>query len=485
MSTFFNSRISSGPERSIKIFSIACIFAVIVVGFILPRTVNIEKSFNMDDRIPIEVSLSMERNGDNNPDWGRAALIPDFQEMHYQFYPYMIISHYWMQVESERSVKSLRHLNFLLQALALILFGLAMIQVKSTWMTLIFGVLLLICNPALMSDYMQARPESLLYFFTSILLFALCLFEKSPKASISLAGVVIGACIATKFSLLPLLFMPAWLILIDRNIKKHHFYALLILSSLVGIFISAPYAVANPDKILATVTKLSAQYASSHPPHSLIEYSYLKQLSWILEFFFWVFPLLILTPLLVLFDMRSLCNFSLSMKICVGSSILILAYIFYFSFKPIFFERNFSHLHILATFSFATLLTMKYRLLVFAAAVLALATMAKQTASIYLSLNQQGKSIAEREFIDANYSGIPTVNVSFRQVYRMNTPLCGIVRVIDYRSQYSERYREQLNASGFRHLITFPGYFHRLPTSTLHTYFSASFSYHEKHCASP
>ena len=170
------------------------------------------------------------------------------------------------------------------------------------------------------------------------------------------------------------------------------------------------------------------------------------------------------------------CKDRLLSNIGAATGLLIALYVLYLATKPVFFERNFAQLHVLAAFSCALFLyrsvQSKFGLVLASGAPLLL--MGYWNLCLFVSISDLSKE-ADRRYA-------PNLQISFADVFSQRVPSCGVLKVVNYGDDYFELYAQELAASGFKEIGEYRSPFHILPVSTLQTYVQPSYGYFKKTC---
>jgi hypothetical protein len=221
-----------------------------------------------------------------------------------------------------------------------------------------------------------------------------------------------------------------------------------------GIIAGAPYAVLNPEAFLNGMTALARQYSGGHPPHSLADPSFWRQLFWIVSF-----HLVLYGPLpLGLFAIRRLP------PLLMGVGIYSIAMILYFSTQAVFFERN------LCLVIFSLILVSGYVAGRMRGGYLIIATMLVPMVywSLVIAFTANTDWRSAKTFEVARFGKeVPHVWAHFAA----GGHACPIVvGVLDYGDEYSRSFIETYRASGLEFLETLRSPFEIVPTSTLQPY---------------
>jgi hypothetical protein len=409
---------------------------------------------NIDESIPIAVSYAMYSSGRLDPNWARAELTPSLRYPQYNFYTYNIASHAVLKLMKFVTVDPLvllRFANLAYQAIAIAAVVAALWNAGASAMVLWLAAALLTVAPALVHDAHMARPESFLYMLFGLAVLAATL-PMGLVARASLVGAVVGIGTACKITFLAtgLVFLP-FLWPVSRQALPAATVA--AAATVAGFAISAPYALFNFDVLMNGMRYLFAQYASAHPPHSLLEPSVLGSLAWTAEFLLKLYgPLIPAALILPLFWLRS--------PLVIGLWLSALAVILYFAPKPVLFERNLS-LGIFAAAVVLAVLAQRSRLAL-ACALLALLPMTWWSWQIAASNTRRFNTFAAAHL---------TQPAPVSDAWQADLANCrGRILLRDYGDQLSARLIARAASDGHQIVARYHSRFEALPASTLQAY---------------
>jgi hypothetical protein len=148
----------------------------------------------------------------------------------------------------------------------------------------------------------------------------------------------------------------------------------------------------------------------------------------------------------------------------------------YFIGKPVFFERNFSHvllpLLLIAALAVAALRPFAWRIAAAAVLVLSMGYW-----SVQIAAATHDRDIAVARFEAANGLN-PSERLPFDASVDRTVPArCETISLIDHNDQWTADFLVQLEAQGFVPIARYRGRFSRLVTSTLHTYLDSDVHY--------
>ncbi len=413
---------------------------------------------NIDESIPVAVSYAMYSSGRLDPNWARAELTPSLKYPQYNFYTYNIASHGVLKLTKFLPVDPLillRFANLVYQAIAIAAVVAALWNVGASTLALWLAAALLTVAPALVHDAHMARPESFLY-----LLFALAMLSATLRiglaARAALVGALVGIGTACKITFLVtgLAFLPFLRPVARRTLAA----AAAAAAAMVAAFaITAPYALINFDVFLNGARYLFVQYASAHPPHSLLAPSALGSIAWTAEFLLKLYgPLIPAALILPLVWARS--------PLSIGLWLSALAVIGYFAPKPVLFERNLS-LGIFAAVLVLAAVALRSRLAL-GCAVIAALPMTYWSTQIALGSGDSRRFGAWA----ATHIAEPVTAYEVKD-WEAGLPRCsGLLLVRDYNDAFSHRLIERAIKAGHEMVARYRSRFDALPVSTLQAY---------------
>ena len=409
---------------------------------------------NIDESIPIAVSYAMYSSGRLDPNWARAELTPSLRYPQYNFYTYNIASHGVLKLMKFVAVEPLvllRFANLVYQAIAITAVVAALWNVGASIMVLWLAAALLTVAPALVHDAHMARPESFLYMLFALAVLAATLPIRLV-ARAALVGVVVGVGTACKVTFLAtgLVVLP-FLWPVSRQTPV--IAAAAAAATVAGFAVSAPYALINFDVLVNGMRYLSAQYASAHPPHSLLEPSAPGSIAWTAEFLLKLYgPLIPAALILPVFWLRT--------PLVIGLWLSALAVILYFAPKPVLFERNLS-LGIFAAAVVLAILSQRSRLAL-VCALLALLPMTWWSTQIAASNTRQFNTFAATHL---------TQPVAVSDAWQADLANCrGLILLRDYGDPLSARLIASAVSDGHQLVARYHSRFEALPASTLQAY---------------
>lgn len=466
------------------LFWLALIAAFVWLRLPLPP----ERILNIDERIPVAISIAMSESGHLDPNWALADMRPIFKYDQYNFYLYNVLGHFVQQagaLAGMAPLDALRIMNLACQLGALTCLVLALRRTRADSAWLVAAALLFCTGPTMVHDALMARPESLLYLLTAAG-FALALAPWGLLARAGAIGVVCGLGAAVKLTFpvvaisaaLALLFLarPSMRVLLGAALA-------FVLGAAAGFALGAPLAIVNWEVTLNGLAALLRQYDRFFGPHSLIEPTFLAQFAWIVRFFaelYWPCLLFIALGLLV-GGARERLTIAI---LCAPFLFLVV----YFATKIVFFERNFAHAApLLLLAGGAGVAAVLRRLPWRAARVLILGSIAlpglywsTQIAHAARWGSEEARAFEQRQSL-ATFAA-----VSFRDSLAGNPPpTCGSIAVPHFSDERSARYVDMVRDAGFEEVARHSSPFSSLAPSTLQIYIDYNRFYFRKACGAP
>ena len=323
---------------------------IILTGFLFRGAYYYGYYWVPDEEITMRVVGHMRQSGDWDTNWAKADLPANLRYDQYNFSGHLYATYFFY-----RFVKLLPGLEewrsreegvavYRLFSVALATFAIwQSLQIgrrAGGWVAGLAAAALTAVASQLVQDGHYIRPEA----FTTVLtlgVVALCWPRPSvsPRRIVG-AGFLIGVLIATKISMLLLVWLPL-VPLVAAECRRQARWILLGLvpcAVVIGFGLGAPGALFHPERFLSGVSHLSVQYAGVHPPHShlaagavgdILARFYVSTLGW---------PLLAcaLVGAVTLVARRRWAEVAL----LVGP---VLVFAGYFATRSVFFERNVSH----------------------------------------------------------------------------------------------------------------------------------------------
>ena len=420
---------------------------------------------NGDEAIVLAVSDGMRARGDLDTNWRLAAPPDAFRYDQYNFSSYHLVAHGWLTAVGDRlpPLLAARLLNLILQAGAVIALLLALRRHGATPAERLAVAALLTVAPTGVHDAMMARPESFLYLLFAILIWLAAGVPTAARGGA--AAALLGLGVATKVTFLTaaLLFAPAAARAACRRPRAALAGGLaVVLLAAAGFATGAPHAVADPTALLNGLTALHAQYTGGHPPHSLPDSTWPRQLGQMIGFCLVIYgPLLPAALLPALVERRGWW---------LGLWASAVATLALFSAVPVFFERNLA----VAFFALPALMvfgTQPWPRL--RAATLALALVPMIGWSVTVALAAHFAPTWRQEFERRHGLGVVTT-----AWLRPALGSCrGTLAIVDYGDPLSAAQVARVRAAGHREIATYHSPFEWVPTSTLHTYLDRTTHY--------
>src|SRR3954470_21931613 len=273
---------------------------LVLIAFFALRLIRGEAIVNQDELIPLRLAEAMSARGTLDPNWNFADLgILKYDS--YNFYLYNLLAFFvikpaqWLGLPA---LGALRVANIVMQLATLWLARGTLRRIGGDMRSQLFACALIAVAPGLVQDAYMARPESLIYLLTALLIWVLTL-ETALTTRMACSGLVLGAGIAVKVT-----FASAGLLVLvplaerwrERSLREWGLCAAVLgLCVVVAFAIAAPYALIHPDVYLNGLARLAEQYRNAHPPHSLEAYSFASQVWWIVRYFLELYgPLLLI-----------------------------------------------------------------------------------------------------------------------------------------------------------------------------------------------
>jgi len=352
---------SANHGRSHQVFFV-CLTLIIVLATWLRWDHGYGRVYNYDERIAPTVMRAMIKENSLDTNWSHAewdGLLFGrelFDTPQYNFSSYVTSSFLNSKIfaiplteksQESAAIQFLRYQSMLYSVLGIIFSGLAIYHWYGALPALI-SALLLAVSPQLVQEAHYARPEAFVFLLSSFMLLALCCCRNRPYLLSLIAGAIAGVGIGCKFSLASLAGpYLCWIALENARQKikngqliKRLFVA--ITTTIAAFICSSPYAFINYTDFFAGISALLRQYSKPFGNLSLVEYSYLGQLKFILSYYAdslgGVWLALAILPLLVRPKSRKLFDVYLVFFVPVLSTVAI------FAISKVFFERNLAQL---------------------------------------------------------------------------------------------------------------------------------------------
>ena len=329
-------------------------FLILMLGYLLRVAFYREDYAHPDDAITIGVVGYMRSSGDWDTNWAKADLPPELRYPQYNFSSHLYGTYFfyrmvkllpglehWRSAEGGRWVY--RYFSILLATL---------VVAQTWWLTRRaagelaagFAGLLTAVVPLLVQDAHLMRPEA---FVTALTLAAIGLSWPESRwrpGRVLAAAMVVGLLVASKVSLLPLLWVPLVPALAaagtprERRSRLAVAVVLTAVGSVAGFALGAPGAVAQPAHFWHGIEHLAAQYRGLHPPYSGLDGGPVGGM--LLAYFASTLggTAVIASALGVARLVRKRAGW-----ICALTLGPVAAYVIFFSFRSVFFERNLSH----------------------------------------------------------------------------------------------------------------------------------------------
>src|SRR4051812_38382282 len=251
---------------------------LVLIAFFALRLIRGAAIINQDELIPLRLAEAMSARGTLDPNWNWADLgILKYDS--YNFYFYNLLAFFvikpaqWLGLPA---LGALRVANIVMQLATLWLARGTLRRIGGDMRSQLFACALIAVAPGLVQDAYMARPESLIYLFTALLIWVLTL-DIALTYRMASVGLVLGAGIAVKVT-----FASAGLLVLvplaeqwrERSLREWGVCAAVLgFCTAVAFAIAAPYALFHPLVYLNGLAQLAQQYSNPHPPHSLPVYS--------------------------------------------------------------------------------------------------------------------------------------------------------------------------------------------------------------------
>lgn len=321
---------------------------------------------NPDEIIVVEVVKNLNKNTSLDANWALADLPAYFKYDQYNFTSYIYFVYLAQKIASvvdadvftdDNAYKFTRSLSAISFSLMIFVVFILAKKFMPTGYAFLASVITLF-SIQLQQDALYARPES----FFSLLVIIICLLltrtSQRPKLIYSLVGFILGILLACKISALFLGPFIAILLIIQYKHSLLTREPLMIASllggaTLLGFIIGNPYIIFNFDGWVNGVMYLLGQYSSAHLPHGLHDASVFGRIQHSFTYLFSTNGIILAFFIVGTIYALVKKNFLL----CLFCTMVIL-HVIYFSIKPVFFERNISHLipllYIIAVFGIAS-----------------------------------------------------------------------------------------------------------------------------------
>jgi hypothetical protein len=171
----------TGPVRQsfdLRQTALAAGWISLLIAFVALRAKAAHPLFNIDELIPIRMSEAMSERGRLDPNWRFAELPEYLRDDQYNFYLYNIVAHGVVTVAGwidRAPLLALRNANTLFQLLALAFSLDALRRIGVGRFGLAVAGALIVFAPGMVQDAGMARPESLLYLISALLVWVLAL----------------------------------------------------------------------------------------------------------------------------------------------------------------------------------------------------------------------------------------------------------------------------------------------------------------------
>jgi hypothetical protein len=453
-------------------------WSCLLVAFVALRLNLSDVQFNIDELIPIKVSEAMRARGDLDPNWKFADLPWFWNRDQYNFYFYNIVAHAVVTLGSwlgAAPLPALRLANVVFQLCALGFAVDTLRRLGAGAFGVAVGGALLAVAPGLVQDAGMARPESLIYLVTAVQVWILTVPVAEARRAL-LFGLVlgIGCAIKVTYALTGSLFVVVWLL--ARAERSHRWIrgapALAVVAgAALGFAAAAPYAVIHPTVFISGLAALAETYNTGLPPHSLQKFDLLQQVLWIGGYFVQLYG-----PVLLAVLAAPLLRAGRARVLAIAAIVFATLVFVYFVGKPVFFERNFSHVLIpmllAAALAVAALRPLAWRLAAAAVLVLYMGYW-----SVQIAMATHDRETAVARFEAANGLN-PSERLPFDASVDRKVPTgCDTISLIDHNDRWTADFLALLEAEGFRPIARYRGRFSPLVTSTLHTYLDSDVHY--------
>jgi hypothetical protein len=448
----------------------------VLAVFVALRLNLSDVQLNIDELIPIKVSEAMRARGDLDPNWKFADLPWFWNRDQYNFYFYNIVAHAVVTLGSwfgAAPLPALRLANVVFQLCALAFAVDALRRLGAGAFGVAVGGALLAVAPGLVQDAGMARPESLIYLVAAAQVWILTLPVAEVRRAL-LFGLVlgIGCAIKVTYALTGSLLVVAWLLAWgERPHRWLRGVLALAAGAALGFAAAAPYAVIRPTVFMSGLAALAETYNTGLPPHSLPQFDVVRQVFWIGGYFLQLYGPIVLAALAAPFLLQGRQR-----GLAIAVIVFALLVFVYFIGKPVFFERNFSHvllpLLLIAALAVAALRSFAWRIAAAAVLVLSMGYW-----SVQIAAATHDRDIAVARFEAANGLN-PSERLPFDASVDRTVPArCETISLIDHNDQWTADFLVQLEAQGFVPIARYRGRFSPLVTSTLHTYLDSDVHY--------
>ena len=469
---------------------VACAIGILCLFISMRCLTNV--NLNIDETIPLRVSDWMRESGTLNPNWAHADLIEFLKYDQYNFYFYNIVAHISLVVGSWFGIEqlvTLRILNLLLQFAMMLVIGDCLRRLGAGTLGIAAGVLSVVLFPLLAQDATMVRPECLVALIASIVAW-LSVSVPHRIYGPALIGFAIALGVAIKFSF----FVFAAPLAIYWVVRNRVFQVQALGSTIgigavggiVGIVVAMPYALVNFDVYLNGIEYLMNQYSTQHPPHSRAESTFFSQFEWVVSYFSVTAGVfLVITLFGALFDGEAREK---------GAFWFVLPFVlalFYFSTKPVFFERNFSQSIPPLCIAFGIVVdrfwkksrhcskTSGFGLAAIAVSGLSLVQMGYWTSQITQATEYIGE---RRTHFQEEHELTSFSEMGFSGSIHNLIPPCGEVAVLEYNDPWTESHLLRLEQSGYEEIAEYHSRFSAIPTSTLQVNLDPDIHYLRKSC---
>lgn len=481
---------------------------VVLVGLIL-RVAHVDKNYgHPDETITVEVVGHMRSSGDWDTNWAKAPKLEStFRYDQYNFSSYIYGTFFFYRVvkwvpglEAWRS----RDNGFWVYRLFSALLG-TVVVAQAWWLArrlagaragLAAGALTAVV-PLLVQDAHYIRPEAFVTVLTMAAVMLSLPLETKRWADIRIfaAGVALGLAIASKVSMVALVWLPlvpaiAGIMFAEKGAWRRAGAALglAVMGVGLGFAIGAPGAVANPGAFWRGVEHLTAQYAGLHPPHSRVDGGMVAPM--LGGYFLSTMGVgLVVAGTIGGFVLAASKRWIELTLLAVPALVLAI----YFSTRTVFFERNLSHVvPLFCVLGALGLVELGNRLARGTGIRAAWVTAGFLAVVLYRPSELSGRLVWD-SFSGRNWAKVAECDEAIRRAYpslnwqeeamlnpgptmalaehfiKGGSPL--ILREIDYHDEWCARYRPLL-AQQFevKLLDSVPSVFADVPSCTLHTY---------------
>jgi hypothetical protein len=447
-----------------------CLLAV----FVALRLNLSDVMLNIDELIPVKVSEAMAARGDLDPNWKFGDLPWFWNRDQYNFYFYNIVAHGVLTIGSwvgAAPLPALRLANVVFQLFALGFAIDALRRLGAGTFGMAVGGALLTVAPGLVQDAGMARPESLIYLIAAVQVWILTLRLPEVKRAL-LFGLLlgIGGAIKVTYALTGSLLVVVWVLSWGERRRWLLGAVAVAAGAALGFVAAAPHAYIGPGVFMRGLAALAETYNTGLPPHSLPQFDPVRQALWIAAYFLQLYGPVLLAALAAPLLLQGRPR-----HVAIAVIVFALLVFIYFVGKPVFFERNFSHvlipLLLIAGLAVTALRSFTWRVAAAAALVLYMGYW-----SVQIALATHDRDAVAR--FEAANGLAPTERLPFDTPPDRKVPeRCDTVALIDHNDPWTADFLAQLEAEGFHPIARYRGRFSPLVTSTLHTYLDSDMHY--------